>query len=163
MRCRSTPWTGTTRAGARRSRSSTPTTGKVLDTQAIGHFQSGAYLSWNLSGNVVIKVTDLSGRQRGHQRPLLRRQADRSPRAPRHVPGHGHDDAGQLARDLRGRWLRHRRRHQRHQPQAPLLRHPGRSPGPRPIPGPPARPTLRALQNAANTGRIESAWYSSSS
>ncbi len=38
-----------------------PTTGKVLDTEAIGHFHGGAYLSWNLSGNVVIKVTDLSG------------------------------------------------------------------------------------------------------
>jgi hypothetical protein len=38
-----------------------PTTGKVLDTEAIGHFQGGAYLTWNLSGNVVIKVTNLSG------------------------------------------------------------------------------------------------------
>ena len=36
-----------------------PTTGKILDTEAIGHFQGGAYLTWNLSGNVVIKVTNL--------------------------------------------------------------------------------------------------------
>jgi hypothetical protein len=36
-----------------------PTTGNVLDTESIGHFQSGAYLTWNLSGNVVIKVTNL--------------------------------------------------------------------------------------------------------
>ena len=36
-----------------------PTTSKVLDTEAIGHFQGGAYLTWNLSGNVVIKVTNL--------------------------------------------------------------------------------------------------------
>ena len=35
------------------------TTGKVLDTEAIGSFQGGKYLSWNLSGNVVIKVTNL--------------------------------------------------------------------------------------------------------
>ena len=38
-----------------------PTTGTVLDTEAIGHFQGGAYLTWNLSGNVVIKVANLGG------------------------------------------------------------------------------------------------------
>jgi hypothetical protein len=36
-----------------------PTTGKVLDTEAIGQFQGGAYLTWNLTGNLVIKVTSV--------------------------------------------------------------------------------------------------------
>jgi titin len=35
--------------------------GMVLSTQTVSSFQSGDYLSWNISGNVVIKVTNLSG------------------------------------------------------------------------------------------------------
>ena len=97
-------------------------TGTVLTRETLSSFQGGEYLSWNLSGNVVIKVTNLNPSANAvDQRPLLRRQADRHQR---HLPGHGHDDPGQLARGLRGRRLRHRRRHQRRQPQAPLLRHP---------------------------------------
>ncbi len=37
-----------------------PATGVVLNTEAIGAFQTGKYLTWNLSGNVIIKVTNLS-------------------------------------------------------------------------------------------------------
>ena len=37
-------------------------TGTVLDTQTLSSFQGGEYLSWNLSGNVVIKVTNLNSR-----------------------------------------------------------------------------------------------------
>jgi hypothetical protein len=35
-------------------------TGAVLSTQTISAFQNGEYLSWNVSGNVVIKVTNLN-------------------------------------------------------------------------------------------------------
>ena len=51
-------------------------TGKVLTRETIGSFQSGEYLSWNLSGNVVIKVTNLNPSANAvDQRDLLRRQA----------------------------------------------------------------------------------------
>ena len=36
------------------------TTGAVLDTETISSFHGGEYLSWNLTGNVVIKVTNLN-------------------------------------------------------------------------------------------------------
>jgi titin len=36
-------------------------TGAVLDTRTISSFHGGEYLTWNLSGNVVIKVTAISG------------------------------------------------------------------------------------------------------
>ena len=35
-------------------------TGTVLSTQTISSFKNGEYLSWNISGNVVIKVTNLN-------------------------------------------------------------------------------------------------------
>ena len=35
-------------------------TGTVLDTETLSSFTGGEYLSWNLSGNVVIKVTNLN-------------------------------------------------------------------------------------------------------
>ncbi len=35
-------------------------TGKVLDTETLSSFQNGEYLSWNVSGNVTIKVTNLN-------------------------------------------------------------------------------------------------------
>jgi hypothetical protein len=35
-------------------------TGAVLSTQTINSFQNGEYLSWNVSGNVVIEVTSLN-------------------------------------------------------------------------------------------------------
>ena len=36
-------------------------TGTVLDTRTISNFSGGEYLTWNVSGNVQIKVTNLSG------------------------------------------------------------------------------------------------------
>ena len=35
-------------------------TGTVLDTETLSSFHGGEYLSWNLTGNVVIKVTNLN-------------------------------------------------------------------------------------------------------
>ena len=35
-------------------------TGKVLDTETLNSFQNGKYLSWDVSGNVTIKVTNLN-------------------------------------------------------------------------------------------------------
>ena len=35
-------------------------TGTVLDTETLSSFTGGEYLSWNVSGNVVIKVTNLN-------------------------------------------------------------------------------------------------------
>ncbi len=35
--------------------------GTVLDTETISKFSGGDYLTWNISGNVVFKITDLSG------------------------------------------------------------------------------------------------------
>src|SRR5262249_52898851 len=37
------------------------TTGAVLDSRTLANFQGGQYLSWNLTGNVVLRVTNLSG------------------------------------------------------------------------------------------------------
>jgi hypothetical protein len=36
-------------------------TGAVLDSRSISSFSSGEYLVWNLTGNVIIRVTQLSG------------------------------------------------------------------------------------------------------
>ena len=36
-------------------------TGTVLSTQSLSNFQNGAYLTWNLSGHVTIKVTKVGG------------------------------------------------------------------------------------------------------
>ena len=38
-----------------------PSTGTVLDTRTISSFSGGVYLSWQLSGNVEIRFTRLSG------------------------------------------------------------------------------------------------------
>ena len=38
------------------------TTGVVLDTETLSSFHGGEYLSWNLSGNVVIRVTNLNAK-----------------------------------------------------------------------------------------------------
>jgi hypothetical protein len=35
-------------------------TGKVLDSRTLSGFQSGAYLSWNVLGNVTVRVTNLN-------------------------------------------------------------------------------------------------------
>ena len=67
-------------------------TGTVLSSETLASFKNGEYLSWNLSGNVVIKVTNLDPKhQRGRQRDLLRRQATSPPTATL-LRGHGHDD-----------------------------------------------------------------------
>ena len=34
--------------------------GAVIDSQAVGGFQQGVYLVWNVKGNVTIKVTNLN-------------------------------------------------------------------------------------------------------
>jgi hypothetical protein len=36
-------------------------TGQILDTQTLSSFESGVYLQWTVSGNVQIKVTNISG------------------------------------------------------------------------------------------------------
>ncbi len=36
-------------------------TGVVLDTETISSFSGGDYLQWAVSGNVIIKVTNLAG------------------------------------------------------------------------------------------------------
>ncbi len=102
-----------------------PTTGKVLDTESIGHFQGGAYLSWNLSGNVVIKVTSLGGPNAVINGLFFGGKPATALTSQRQLPGYGCDDGRRLARDLRFRRLRHRRGHQRRQPQAAVVRHPG--------------------------------------
>jgi hypothetical protein len=38
------------------------TTGTVLDSETLSNFQNGAYLVWNLGGNVTIRVTNLNPR-----------------------------------------------------------------------------------------------------
>ncbi len=38
-----------------------PSTGTVLDSRTLSSFHNGAYLSWNLSGHVQIRVTRLAG------------------------------------------------------------------------------------------------------
>jgi hypothetical protein len=40
---------------------SSATTGVVLDTETISSFSGGEYLRWDMSGNILIKVTDMSG------------------------------------------------------------------------------------------------------
>ena len=36
-------------------------TGAVLDTETISSFSGGTYLDWRVSGNVLIKITNLAG------------------------------------------------------------------------------------------------------
>ncbi|HZW34270.1 MAG TPA: hypothetical protein VFF52_26340, partial [Isosphaeraceae bacterium] len=40
---------------------SSATTGAVLDSETVSSFRGGVYLQWNVSGHVVIKVTNLGG------------------------------------------------------------------------------------------------------
>ena len=88
----------------------------MLDTETVSSFHAGVYLNWQVSGNVVITITQAGRDQRRPQRAVHRPDA-------RHVRATfrqaGHDDAGQLDRDLRHAGLRRHR--QRDQP--PLLRH----------------------------------------
>ncbi len=36
-------------------------TGTVLDTETVSSFQSGVYLDWSVSGNILITIRSLSG------------------------------------------------------------------------------------------------------
>ena len=47
-------------------------TGAVLDTETISSFQSGVYLDWTVSGNLVITITQQAGGQCRPQRPVPR-------------------------------------------------------------------------------------------
>ena len=40
---------------------SSATTGAILDTETVSNFSGGAYLQWNVTGNVVFTVTRLAG------------------------------------------------------------------------------------------------------
>ena len=40
---------------------SNATTGAVLSTEAVSSFNSGVYLTWAVSGNIVITITTVSG------------------------------------------------------------------------------------------------------
>jgi hypothetical protein len=35
--------------------------GTVLDTRQVGSFNGGAYLVWNMSGHVIVRITRLAG------------------------------------------------------------------------------------------------------
>jgi hypothetical protein len=72
---------------------------------------------------------------------------------------HGHDDPGHVAQRLRGRWLRRRGRYQRRKPQGPLFRDAGVT-GTSTYTWAGKTAEIRALQIAANTGRIAATWHS---
>ncbi len=135
-----------------------PTTGKVLDTEAIGHFQGGAYLSWNLSGNVVIKVTNLSGPNAVVSglffgaRPAAT-AAFLSANTTTQGNWHGvyGADGYDIAADTSAG-----------NPKIPSYATLGTT-GANPYTWSASTTDPRALQNAANTGRIASTWYTSSS
>ncbi len=91
-------------------------TGTVLDTETLSSFHGGEYLSWNLSGNVAIKVTRLGGPNAVINGLFFGGKPAAAPTSQRQLPGYGCDDGRRLARDLRFRRLRHRRGHQRRQP-----------------------------------------------
>ena len=131
---------------------SNASTGAVLDTETVSSFHAGVYDNWQVSGNVVITITRLTGAQRGPQRPVHR------PDPVGDVPQAGHDDARKLDRYLRHAGLRRHR--QRDQP--PLLRHRhAQRPDELYLGGQHHRPP--ALQSASGTGRIAATWYSSTS
>jgi hypothetical protein len=52
-------WDGTTRS--EKVQVSSASTGYVLDTETVSSFHSGVYDNWQVSGNVVIKITRLTG------------------------------------------------------------------------------------------------------
>ena len=134
-------------------------TGTVLDTQTLSSFQGGEYLSWNLSGNVVIKVTNLGP------------SATRSSAASSSVASRAVTSATFLGTDTttQGSW------HGVYGADGYDIAADTSAGNPKipsyatlSITGAPtymwAASTTdpRALQNAANTGRIASTWYSSS-
>ena len=83
-------------------------TGAVLDTKTLWSFSGGVYLQWVVSGNILIKVTNLSGPDAVLSGlffdPLNLRE-----RPPDLLPA-GHDDGGELDRGLRHAGLRHDQR-----------------------------------------------------
>ena len=92
-------------------------TGVVLDTETISNFWGGDYLEWTVSGDVVIKITNLASPNAVLSGLFF------DPAAP--LPGDGdlrparHHDAGQLDREI---WLG-RLQHHRRRDQLPQLRH----------------------------------------
>ncbi len=103
--------------------------GTVLDSETLTSFQNGTYLSWNISGHVVVRITNngypsavVSGLFFGG---TARTTPPPPPSSTASFRGERHDDPGQLDGLLRRRRLRGRRRHHR----AALLcqRHPRRT------------------------------------
>ena len=85
-------------------------TSATLNTQTVSSFASGKYLTWAISGNVLITITTLTGAscERGHQRFVLRSRRHGPAAAPAsssfcngELRRYGHVDAGQLDQRLR--------------------------------------------------------------
>ena len=88
--------------GASRSSSSTPPPAPCWAPRTLSSFTDGEYLQWAVSGNVVIKVTNLGRAQRRHQRAVPRSgHHDRLISADRHAHPDGQHDGRQLDRHLR--------------------------------------------------------------
>ena len=137
-----------------------PTTGKILDTQAIGHFQGGAYLTWNLSGDVVIKVTNLgagnavvSGLFFGGKPTITATASFLGSSSTTQGSWHGVYGASgyDIAADTSAG-----------NPKLPSYATLGIN-GASTYTWAGSTTDVRALQNSANTGRIASTWYTSTS
>ena len=137
-------------------------TGAVLDTETISSFSSGVYLEWAVSGNVLITITQHGGPNAVLSGlfldPTPTPTSIRSTPSDGRVHPEGHDDAGELDRDLRHPGLRRHR--QRGQP-AQLRHH--HALGPVELHLDPEHDQPRALQDAGGTGRIAACWYAPTS
>jgi hypothetical protein len=139
-----------------------PATGKVLDTEAIGSFQGGEYLSWDISGNVVIKVTNLGPANAVVSGIFFGGKPASTPTATAAFlatdttsAGNWHGVYGADGYDIAADTSASNPK----VPSYATLEITGAST----YTWSSSTTDSRALQNAANTGRIESAWYSSSS
>ncbi len=132
-------------------------TGSVLDTETISSFSGGEYLQWAVSGNVVIKVTNLGPANAVISGLFLDAARPRPPAASVPRPGR-HHDARQLDRHLWRAGLRHRGG----AGQPPLLRHVSVA-GASTWTWASSTTDPRGLEAPGGSGSSAACWYSASS
>jgi hypothetical protein len=136
------------------------TTGALLSTQTLSSFQNGTYLTWNLSGNVVIKVTNLNSATNAVVSGLFFGGAPASTASPflgtdTTTEGSWHGVYGSDGYDIAADTSTGN-------PKFPSYATLSLT-GAVPFTWAASTTDVRALQNSANTGRIASAWYTTTS
>ena len=78
----------------------------MLDTETVSSFSTGVYLQWTVSGNIVIKMTNLSGPNAVLSGLFIDSASSSGSTNWAKPNGQNTTDGGELDRDLRDRRLR---------------------------------------------------------